>query len=158
MSVSIDTLETLKQKLISCKDLGMPIKTDLYSHLTEVFNRLNLHNQHNAWQDFEQISALVKRTSFEMKKVKTDKEVNRAVGVVSNAEAIKLIEEAQKFLQHRNKPNKVEQQVDCFLDYTEMLEWANISFGEETNHLIQTSIHRLAQTSAASKLRFFGMV
>ena len=40
MSVGFETLEKLKKELKQAKDLGMPIKTDLYSHLIEVFNRI----------------------------------------------------------------------------------------------------------------------
>jgi hypothetical protein len=44
MSVSIETLEKLKIQLKQVKDLGTPIKADLYAHLTEVFNRIMLHH------------------------------------------------------------------------------------------------------------------
>jgi hypothetical protein len=44
MSVSIETLEKLKIQLKQLKDLGTPIKADLYAHLTEVFNRIMLHH------------------------------------------------------------------------------------------------------------------
>jgi len=39
-----------------------------------------------------------------------------------------------------------------------MLEWAGISFGEQTNMLIQKSIEKLASTSKAQKLKLFGKV
>ena len=44
MSVSLNTLEKLKSQLQQIKDLGTPIKSDLYTHLTEVFNRIMLHH------------------------------------------------------------------------------------------------------------------
>ena len=60
MSVSFETLDKLKKELQMIKDLGMPIKTDLYSHLTEVFNRIMLHHPEDGYEKFEEISALVK--------------------------------------------------------------------------------------------------
>lgn len=136
MSVSIDTLEQLKAKLLVLQDLGMPVKTDLYAHLTEVFNRLNLHNAHNGFDKFEDISGLVKRTNFEVKNFQKDEDLNNSMKVVSNAQAIALIEKAQKFILSRSQPINLSQRVDCFLDNTEMLEWAGVSFGENTNILI----------------------
>ena len=55
MSVSLETLEKLKNELKEVKDLGTPIKADLYSHLTEVFNRIMLHHPNDAYDKFEDI-------------------------------------------------------------------------------------------------------
>jgi radial spoke head protein 4/6 len=66
MSVSLETLEKLKAQLQQVKDCGAPIKADLYSHLTEVFNRIMLHHPHDAYDKFEEISALVKFTNFKI--------------------------------------------------------------------------------------------
>lgn len=60
MSVSFETLDKLKKELQQVKELGMPIKADLYSHLTEVFNRIMLHHPDDGYEKFEEISALVK--------------------------------------------------------------------------------------------------
>jgi hypothetical protein len=76
MSVSLETLEKLKNELKEVKDLGTPIKADLYSHLTEVFNRIMLHHPNDAYDKFEDISALVKRTNFKISDPKFDVEVN----------------------------------------------------------------------------------
>ena len=57
---ALETLEKLKKDLKQLKDLGMPIKTDLYSHLIEVFNRIMLHHPEDGYEKFEEISALVK--------------------------------------------------------------------------------------------------
>jgi len=48
------------------KDLGTPIKADLYTHLTEVFNRIMLHHPNDAFEKFEEISGLVKQTNFKI--------------------------------------------------------------------------------------------
>ena len=56
MSVSYETLDKLKKQLQEVKELGMPISTDLYSHLTEVFNRIMLHHPEDGYDKFEEIS------------------------------------------------------------------------------------------------------
>ena len=76
MSVSLETLERLKTQLKKVKDLGTPIKADLYTHLTEVFNRIMLHHPADAYDKFEEISGLVKYTNFKIKDPDTDKDVN----------------------------------------------------------------------------------
>ena len=67
MSVSLETLDQLKQQLKAVKALGNPLKTDFYTHLIEVFNRIQLHNFHDGYDKFEEISALVKQTNFKIK-------------------------------------------------------------------------------------------
>ena len=76
MSVSFETLDKLKKRLKEIKDLGMPIRADLYSHLTEVFNRIMLHHPEDGYEKFEEISALVKQTNFKIKDPANDFEVN----------------------------------------------------------------------------------
>lgn len=76
MSVNLQTLEKLKAQLKESKDLGQPIKADLYSHLIEVFNRIMLHHPTDAYDKFEEISALVKRTNFQIKDPQYDYEVS----------------------------------------------------------------------------------
>ena len=39
-----------------------------------------------------------------------------------------------------------------------MLEWAGVSFGPDTTHLLQKSLKRLATMSGASTLKFFGKI
>lgn len=91
MSVSLETLEKLKNELKEVKDLGTPIKADLYSHLTEVFNRIMLHHPNDAYDKFEDISALVKRTNFKISDPKFDVEVNDSAAVITNREALEFI-------------------------------------------------------------------
>ena len=76
MSVSLETLEKLKNQLKQVKDLGTPIKADLYTHLTEVFNRIMLHHPNDAYDKFEEISGLVKKTNFKIKDPEFDVQVN----------------------------------------------------------------------------------
>jgi len=64
--------------------LGTPIKADLYTHLTEVFNRIMLHHPHDAFDKFEEISGLVKKTNFKIKDPNNDYDVNTKAGEVTN--------------------------------------------------------------------------
>jgi len=146
MSVSLETLEKMKLELKKIKDLGTPIKADLYSHLTEVFNRIMLHNQDDAYDKFEEISSLVKHTNFKIKDPDFDYEINQKAGVITNKEALEYIEKVRMLLAEQadlknqedraifNKNNKCV--ISNFLEHTDMLEWAGISVGEELNCLI----------------------
>lgn len=76
MSVSLDTLDRIKQQLKTARDNGSTIKMDLYTHLTEVFNRIMLHHTYDAFDKFEDISLLVKKTNLKIKDPKRDYEIN----------------------------------------------------------------------------------
>ena len=76
MSVSLDTLERIKLQLKEARDQGNNVKLDLYAHLTEVFNRIMLHNQHDAYEKYEEISHLIKQTHLKITDPKYDHEVN----------------------------------------------------------------------------------
>ncbi len=45
----------------------MPVKSDIQDHLIELFSRIMLHNPKNAYEKFEEISAIVKETNFKIK-------------------------------------------------------------------------------------------
>ncbi len=45
----------------------MPVKSDIQDHLIELFSRIMLHNPQNAYEKFEEISAIVKETNFKIK-------------------------------------------------------------------------------------------
>lgn len=86
MSISVETLDKIREQLREAKDVGGSVPQDLYSHLTEVFNRIMLHHQNDAFDKFEEISALVKRTHLSFKDPKRDFEVNAQSGAQSQAE------------------------------------------------------------------------
>lgn len=44
MSLSVETLDKIREQLRQAKDVGGHAHQDLYSHLTEVFNRVMLHH------------------------------------------------------------------------------------------------------------------
>ena len=53
------------------------MKLDLYTHLTEVFNRIMMHHPYDAFDKFEEISHLVKSTHLKLKDPLNDYEVNQ---------------------------------------------------------------------------------
>jgi len=52
------------------------MKQDLYTHLTEVFDRILQHHPYDGMDKFEEISMLVKQTHLEVKDPKFDYQVN----------------------------------------------------------------------------------
>ena len=64
MSVNEQTIERIRAQLRAAKDIGGNVPQDLYSHLTEVFNRILLHHSNDAYDKFEEISTLVKQTNL----------------------------------------------------------------------------------------------
>ena len=88
MSITLGTLEKLKHQLQEIKDIGHPIKADLYSHLTEVFNRIMLHHPTDAYDKLEEISGLVKQTNFKINDPHDEHDVNKEAGVIKNAERL----------------------------------------------------------------------
>lgn len=49
---------------------------DLYGHLSEVFNRIMMYHKSDAFDKFEEISALVKKTHLSFSDPKRDFELN----------------------------------------------------------------------------------
>ena len=78
MSVNEQTLERIRTQLREARDIGGNVPQDLYSHLTEVFNRILLHHSNDAYDKFEEISALVKQTNLKFKSQKADESDNAA--------------------------------------------------------------------------------
>ena len=147
----------------------MPIKADLYSHLTEVFNRIMLHNPENGYENFEEISALVKQTNFKIQDPALDTDVNAKAGVVSNKEMFEQIEKWKNLLNEypdlvskEDRRSYVSKEVKCvvpnFVQHAEMFEWAGIGFGPDASYVIQKSIKRLAVMSGATSIKFFGKI
>lgn len=155
------------------KDLGQHVKSDLYSHLTEVFSKIIQNHKYDAIDKFEEISNLVKQTNIKFADPKFDYEIQaQAAGSknkISNQEALLFIEKAKKLIQEKvdvgvstsdkalltknvnfNIPNIAEQAA--------MLEWAGIDFGPESNYMLQKSLKRLATLSGALTIKFFGKI
>ena len=67
MSINEETMERIRCQLREAQDIGGNIPQDLYTHLTEVFNRILLHHSEDAYDKLEEISALVKQTDLKFK-------------------------------------------------------------------------------------------
>ena len=80
MSVNEQTLERIRTQLREARDIGGNVPQDLYSHLTEVFNRILLHHSNDAYDKFEEISGQVKQSDLKFKDVKVDNDVNASFG------------------------------------------------------------------------------
>jgi hypothetical protein len=78
MSVGPDTLDRIKTQLKEAQNTGHGVQQDLYSHLTEVFNKVIMNHPADAFDKFEEISALVKQTHLKFKDPQQDSEVNTA--------------------------------------------------------------------------------
>ena len=92
------TLEQIKMQLRQSKDEGSTVSADLYSHLTEVFNRIISYHPHDALDKFEEISNLVKETNLKVSNPKFDFEINQAGSKMTNKEALIFIEKAKNLL------------------------------------------------------------
>ena len=77
----------------------MPIQADLYTHLTEVFNRIMLHHPNDAYDKFEDISSLVKKTNFKIKDPSFDGEVNERAAVITHQDALNAIQKWKNLVQ-----------------------------------------------------------
>ena len=76
MSISSETLEKIRNQLREATTTGGSFEHDLYTHLTEVFNRIvEYHAGGDAYEKFEEISALVKRTRLNFNDPKRDFEL-----------------------------------------------------------------------------------
>lgn len=72
MSISSETLHQIKQQLHHADANKDYVPADLYKHLTEVFSRIIQYHQKDAYEKFEEISTIVKRTHMQFKDPKTD--------------------------------------------------------------------------------------
>ena len=78
MSISSETLDRIRNQLREATNSGGSFYQDLYSHLTEVFHRIVEFNSGDAYEKFEEISTLVKRTRLNFNDPKRDFELNGA--------------------------------------------------------------------------------
>ena len=74
----------------------MPIEADLYTHLTEVINRIMLHHPRDAYDRFETISRIVKETNFQVTNPKSDDEINSTANTDSNKKIMEMIAKWKK--------------------------------------------------------------
>lgn len=136
--------------------------------MTEVFNRILLHHSDDAYEKFEEISALVKQTDLKFKDPAFDHELNaqcKAKAVSERAEWVtrskNLLNEINDLIAPADRALLTKNKTFCipnFAEEAEMLEWAGISFGEDNTLRLQKSIKRLAMMSGADALRFGGKI
>ena len=62
--------------MLKNSDPNATVSKDLYNHLNEVFNRIIKFHPYDAFDKFEEISCLVKQTSFNPRDPKFDYEIN----------------------------------------------------------------------------------
>jgi len=75
MSVSLETLDRLKDELKTPHFLSAHVRTDLYRHLSEVYSRIMTHHVEDAFDKLEEISSLIKQTHLDIKDPKLDTEI-----------------------------------------------------------------------------------
>jgi len=121
MSVSLETLERIKAQLKQARDQGSSIKLDLYTHLTEVFNRIMLHHPYDAFDKFEEISHLVKQTHLKIKDPKFDYDVNSIQNEQTNPSKEAWINKSQKLLREVSIVQKPIQAVN-FSEFSSITE------------------------------------
>ena len=98
MSINGATLERIKAQLRQGKEIGGTVPQDLYSHLTEVFNRIMLHHSTDGFDKFEEISAMVKQTDLKFKDPKYDFEVNEAEPAREQTDADKWVSKCKALM------------------------------------------------------------
>ena len=69
---SKQTLNEIQDKLRQEKDLGGHVKSDIYSHISEVLNRITKYHPYDALDKFEEISCLVKKINVKQADPKMD--------------------------------------------------------------------------------------
>jgi len=76
-----ETLDRIRNQLREAHDIGGNVPQDLYTHLTEVFNRVLLSQADEAFDKFEEISGLVKQTDLKFQDPKHDHQLNGGAAV-----------------------------------------------------------------------------
>ena len=115
-----------------------------------MFNRILLHHSDDAYDRFEEISALVKQTDLKFKDPKYDHELNaqsKSAAVSERQEWLirskNLLNEINDLIAPEDRALLTKNKTFCIPNFTEeaeMLEWAGISFGEDNTLRLQKSI------------------
>ena len=165
-------LESIRRRLNAEADLDSNVKSDLQSHLTEVFARIIQYHPFDAYDRFEEISGLVKKTHLEISDPKYDFEINggsQYSATVTNREAIQLVEKAKLLFKEKHEAGVAaedkkliakgeEYAIPNLVEQMKMLEWAGVNFGEDNVYILQKSLKKLAVLSGASSIMFFGKI
>ena len=144
-------MERIRSSLREARDIGGSVPQDLYTHLTEVFNRVLTHNSDDAYDKFEEISALVKQTDLKFKDPKNDSDLNAACGSAQSVSerddwvrrSKNLLNEVNDLIEARDRHLLTKGKtfaIPNFTEEAEMLEWAGINFGEDNTLRLSKSI------------------
>jgi len=166
MSTELDTFIGVKSLLQKTKKSGA-IKVDLFSHITEIVNRIISNHKYDAYQKFEEISILIKKTQLNIKNPKPLTDIQALKVDEAQSELDSYVSEVRSLLNNKlqlskedkHLANKVQEcSIGDFLEQSKLFEWAGISFGDRETYRIYKSIQKLAQLSGASSLRFWGKI
>lgn len=168
MNINIETFEKVKNNLKDQKNVGAT-KTDLYTHMTEIFNRVMLHHPYDAYDKFEEISHLVKRTHLKIKDPKYDHQVNKIKDEKKNPQVEQMINQSKNLIRERidlaNKADKLllstqnPVEMPNVSEEVGMLEWAGVGLGgDQAAFIITKSLKKLATLSGAKSLRLWGKI
>lgn len=143
-----DTFSGIKNLLQNSKQIGAT-KTDLFSHITEILNRIIEHHKYDAYAKFEEISMLIKKTQLNVKNPLTAEQIKTLDSDNANHELRKYINQLKSVLEGKHNLSKSDKQLvskghKCvlgdFMENIQMLQWAGISFGESESYRIYKSV------------------
>lgn len=162
MSLSGETLKALSAQLAGPE----PEAASLSSHLCEVFTRCTMHNKLDAFDKFEEVSALVKKTQMRHREALPDHAVNAKAGLAGAAPDPKWAATKNLLAGNTERVSASDKDLiskkQCAMasvgDDCAMLEWAGVCFGEADAYKLQHSMKRLAAMSGADGLRFCGKI
>ena len=122
----------------------------MYSHLTEVFNRILMYHHEDAYDKFDEISVLVKQTNLKFKDPKRDSDLMKSQGAQAVTERQRWVQSSKNLLSDVNDLVSAADRKHLTTDKTftipnlkeqaDMLEWGGVSFGEENTLKLQKSI------------------
>jgi len=142
----------------------------VYSHLTEVFNRCIQKHPTDAFDKFEEMSVLIKKTHLAFNEPKSDFKINEQASAAPGRPSEIYLEHTKwrkdmingNYNICKEDAGMVPKNPDCCMpdmnNEADMLAWAGINFGAQDNLTMQHSLKKLACLSGASKLRFSGKI
>ena len=100
MTTELNTFIGIKSLIQRSKQIGA-IKVDLFSHITEVVNRIIASHKYDAYQKFEEISMLIKKTQLNIKNPKPLNEIKELGTDQIQSELDAYVEEVKNLLNNK---------------------------------------------------------
>lgn len=100
MSKEGDTFSGVKSLLQKSKQVGA-IKVDLFTHITEIVNRIISSHKYDAYQKFEEVSMLIKKTQLNIKNPKHIDQIQELNVEEVQSELDRYIEEVRGLLNNK---------------------------------------------------------